>query len=109
MSLTQEMNFIQPGEHVLVLLPTLTHKLLAKWQAPYPARHRVSPVMYKVDMFDKQKCHQVFHVNMLRKCLAPTALNLWAANGSADDCLQCVLPTLNLAVFCFSENMRFVG
>ena len=62
-----------------------THKLLAKWQGPYPVRRRVSPVTYKVDMFDKRKCRWVFHVNMLRKWYAPTALNLWAGDGSADD------------------------
>ena len=36
-------------------------------------------------MFDKQKRRRVFHVNMLRKWHAPTALNLWAGDGSADD------------------------
>ena len=40
----------QPGEHVLVLLPTLTHKLLEKWQGPYPVRRRVSPVTYEIDV-----------------------------------------------------------
>ena len=75
----------QPGEHVLVLLPTSTHKLLAKWQGPYPVRRSVSPVTYEIDMFDKRKRRRVFHVNMLRKWHAPTALNLWAGDGSADD------------------------
>ena len=68
----------QPGEHVLVLLPTSTHKLLAKWQGPYPVKRRISSVTYEVDMFDKQKCRRIFHINMLRKWHAPTALNLWA-------------------------------
>ena len=68
----------QPGEHVLVLLPTSTHKLLAKWQGPYPVKHRISPVTYEVDMFDRQKHRRIFHINMLKKWHAPTALNLWA-------------------------------
>lgn len=68
----------QPGEHVLALLPTSTHKLLAKWQGPYPMKRRISPVTYEVDMFDKQKRRRIFHINMLRKWHAPTALNLWA-------------------------------
>ena len=44
----------QPGEHVLVLLPTLTHKLLPKWQGPYPVRRRVSPVTYEVVMLTNE-------------------------------------------------------
>ena len=74
----------QAGEHVLVLLPTSTQKLLAKWQGPYPVRRCISPVTYEIDMFDRQKRHRIFHINMLRKWHAPTALNLWAGDEPAD-------------------------
>ena len=66
------------GENVLVLLPTSTHKLLAKWMGPYPVVRKVSPVSYEVDMFDHAKRKRVFHVNMLRKWHSPAAVNLWA-------------------------------
>ena len=55
------------GENVLVLLPTYTHKLLAKWMGSYPVVRKVIPVSYEVDMFDHVKSKRVFHVNMLRK------------------------------------------
>ena len=42
-------------ENVSVLLPTSTHKLLAKWMGPYPVLHKVNPVTYEVDMFDHAK------------------------------------------------------
>ena len=67
----------QIGDHVLVLLPSSTNKLLANWQGPYPVKKVISPVTYEVDMFDHQKRHRIFHVNMLRKWNTPTAQNLW--------------------------------
>ena len=46
----------QPGEHVLVLLPSSTSKLQAWWQGPYPVLCRVSTVTYQIDMFDTRNC-----------------------------------------------------
>ena len=63
---TQSRSF-QPGDQVLVLLPILTRKLLAKWQGPYPVLRRVGRVNYEVDMADHRKRKRIFHVNMLRK------------------------------------------
>ena len=57
----------QPGDHVLVLLPTCARKLLAEWQGPYPVLRRVGQVSYEVDMMDRKKRKRIFHVNMLRK------------------------------------------
>lgn len=50
----------QPGEKVLLLLPSSENKLLAIWQGPYS-------VTYEVHMPDRRRKHQVFHVNMLKK------------------------------------------
>ena len=66
------------GENVLVLLPTSSNKLLAKWMGPYPVLRKVSPVSYEVDMYDHAKRKRIFHVNMLRKWHSPVAVNLWA-------------------------------
>ena len=56
-----------PGDQVLVLLPTSTNKLLAEWQRPYPIIRRVGRVVYEVDMTDRRRRKRRFHVNMLRE------------------------------------------
>ncbi|XP_072169909.1 uncharacterized protein [Diadema setosum] len=57
---------LQVGDKVLVLLPSSSNKLLAKWQGPYPVIQKLSDVNYVVEMGDKRKKHRVFHTNMLR-------------------------------------------
>ena len=54
------------GDRVLVLLPTSTHKLRAKWHGPYTVVKRLA---YVVNMANKNKHHRIFHVhvNMLRQ------------------------------------------
>ena len=69
---------LQVEDNVLVLLPSSTNKLLAKWQGPYPVKKVISPVTYEVDMFDHKKRRRVFHINMLRKWNTPTIPNLLA-------------------------------
>ena len=61
----------QPGDQVLVLLPTSASKLLAEWQGPYPVLRRVGQVSYEVDMTDKKKRRRIFHINMLRSWVTP--------------------------------------
>ena len=56
----------QPGDPVLVLLPTATSKLLAQWQGPYQVVKCMDKVTYMVDMHDHKKRRRVFHVNMLK-------------------------------------------
>ena len=55
------------GDTVLVLLPTSTSKLLAKWQGPYQITKRMGLVNYQVDMLDRRKRFRIFHVNMLKE------------------------------------------
>ena len=45
----------EPGNQVLVLLPTSTNKLLASWCGPYSVTRRVSPVNYEVEMADRRR------------------------------------------------------
>ena len=75
----------EPGDQVLVLLPTETSKLLARWHGPYPVLRRISPVNYEVNTYDKKKHHRIFHVNMLRKWHAPSAVNLLAEDVTEDE------------------------
>ena len=73
-----------PGDRVLVLLPTSMNKLLAGWRGPYPIVRRVSHVNYEVEMTDKRKKKCIFHVNMLRQWHPPCALSLLAEETSRE-------------------------
>lgn len=57
----------QPGDKVLVLLPTSTNKLLAEWRGPYPTVQRISNVNYEVKMTDSRRKNRILHVNMLQE------------------------------------------
>ena len=74
----------QPGEQVLVLLPTSTQKLLAEWQGPYTVTRRIGEACYEIQMTDRRKQKRVFHVNMLRKWHPPTAVSFMAEEGRED-------------------------
>ena len=67
-----------PGDKVLVLLPTSTNKLLASLRGPYPVVRRVHAVNYEVEMADRCKRKCIFHINMLRQLYPPCALSLLA-------------------------------
>ena len=71
---TARQRSFQPGEEVLVLLPTTKNKLLAQWQGPYRVLRRSGAV---IDMHDRHKRKRTFHVNMLRKWYTPLATNCW--------------------------------
>ncbi|KAL2082862.1 hypothetical protein ACEWY4_020635 [Coilia grayii] len=58
---------LQPGQQVLVLLPTSESSLLAKWQGPYIVQRRAGKVTYEISTPDKKKQTQTFHINMLRE------------------------------------------
>ncbi len=57
----------EPGDPVLVLLPTSSSKLLAQWQGPYQVVRSTGKVNYLVDMHNHRKRRRVFHVNMLKE------------------------------------------
>ncbi len=61
----------QPGQKVLLLLPTSTSKLLAKWQGPYTVVRKMGPVTYEVHHPDKGKARQTYHVNLLKEWKVP--------------------------------------
>ena len=51
---------LEPGEKVLVLLPTSSNKLLAQWQGPHCVMRKVGKVNYEIDMPNKRKRRKVF-------------------------------------------------
>ena len=75
----------QPGDQVLVLLPTSASKLLAEWQGPYPVVRRMGRVTYEVDMTDRRKRKRIFHVNMLRSWVGPDTSYLAEEVCGVDD------------------------
>ena len=58
---------LQPGQKVLLLLPTSENKLLARWQGPYEVVWKMGPVTYKIDLPGRRKPRQTFHVNFLKE------------------------------------------
>ena len=55
----------QPGDQVLVLLPTSTNKLLAEWRGLYSIVRKTSDVNYEIKLTDSRRKNLIFHVNML--------------------------------------------
>ena len=57
----------QPGQKVLLLLPSSNSKLLAKWQGPYTVTRKMGPVTYEVHHPEKKRSKQTYHVNLLKE------------------------------------------
>ena len=79
-----------PGDRVLVLLPTSTHKLRAQWQGPFTVTEKRGEVNYVVDMGDRRRRLRTFHVNMLRQWYEqkPISVSLYTEevpNEDSDD------------------------
>ena len=75
----------QSGDQVLVLLPTSTSTLLAKWRGPYRVLKREGKVTYLVDMHDACKRKRILHVNMLRQWHTPAATSFFAEGAENED------------------------
>ena len=54
----------QPGDFVLLLLPTDNNKLVMQWKGPFEVVEAVGPVDYKIDINGKVK---LMHANLLKK------------------------------------------
>ncbi|KAG1936368.1 gag-pol fusion protein [Pimephales promelas] len=57
----------EPGQKVLLLLPTSENKLLAKWHGPYEVLRKTGRVTYEISMPERGKKKQNFHVNLLKE------------------------------------------
>ena len=70
---TREREFMI-GDLVLLLLPTSSHSLLARWQGSYPVLAKLSPTTYLVKLTGKGRPERVYHINMLRLWNSPSHL-----------------------------------
>ncbi len=73
------------GQFVLVLLPTSSSKLLAKWQGPFEVTRRVGDLNYEVVRTDRSGAHQIYHLNLLKKWNEVEPVMLATVVGSEED------------------------
>ncbi len=57
----------QPGDYVMVLVPTAACKFLATWQEPYTMTEKVGPVTYRIRQPGRRKEDQLYHINLLKR------------------------------------------
>jgi len=64
---------MEPGEQVLIMLPTDNNKLLMQWKGPYDIINKIGENDYRIDINGHAK---TFHANMLKKYIKrhPTVL-----------------------------------
>ncbi|KAK7913399.1 hypothetical protein WMY93_013610 [Mugilogobius chulae] len=58
---------LEPGDKVLVMLPTSDSKLLAKWQGPFDITRKMGPTTYEVSLPGRQRSKRILHVNLLKE------------------------------------------
>uniref|UniRef100_A0A674CNJ5 Gypsy retrotransposon integrase-like protein 1 n=1 Tax=Salmo trutta TaxID=8032 RepID=A0A674CNJ5_SALTR len=56
----------QPGDKVLVLIPTVECKLLATWKGPYEVLERIGEVNYRIRQPGRRPQEQIYHINLLK-------------------------------------------
>ncbi|CAM4612755.1 unnamed protein product [Leuciscus chuanchicus] len=88
-----------PGDKVLVLLPTSSSKLLAKWQGPFEVTRRIGDLNYEVARTDRGGAHQVYHLNLLKKWSEVESVMLaTVVSGEVDLGPEASLKTQSLAL-----------
>ena len=60
-----------PGDRVMVLVPTTECKFLAKWHGPYEVVERVGPVNYRLKQPGRRHLTKVYHINLLKRWHEP--------------------------------------
>ncbi|XP_077964207.1 uncharacterized protein LOC144411428 [Gasterosteus aculeatus] len=82
----------QPEEFVLVLIPTVECKFLAKWHGPYEVIERVGEVNYKVRQPGRRKICQIYHINLLKRWHAPDSVPMAALTTETQDRVPSQVP-----------------
>ncbi len=89
-----------PGDKVLVLLPTSSSKLLAKWQGPFEVTRQVGDLNYEVVRTDRSGARQIYHLNLLKKWNEVEPVMLATVVGNEEDLgpeASLKVPSLTLA------------
>ncbi len=89
-----------PGDKVLVLLPTSSSKLLAKWQGPFEVTRQVGDLNYEVVRTDRSGARQIYHLNLLKKWNEVEPVMLATVVGNEEDLgpeVSLKVPSLTLA------------
>lgn len=68
----------QPGDKVLVLIPTSECKFLVRWNGPYEVLEKMGDVNYKVRQPGRRHLTKIYHVNLLKKWNARDVLYSFA-------------------------------
>ena len=75
----------EPGDQVLLLLPTSPRKLEAAWQGPFRVLRKLGPVDYEIELEGRRKKRRVVHVNMLKKWFPPLTLAGYVDHQAPDE------------------------
>ncbi|KAL1254106.1 hypothetical protein QQF64_016335 [Cirrhinus molitorella] len=57
----------EPGQKVLVMLPSHESKLMAKWQGPYEVKRKLGPTTYEIAMSNHDRPTRILHINLLKQ------------------------------------------
>ncbi len=85
---------------LLVLLPTSSSKLLAKWQGPFEVTRQVGDLNYEVVRTDRSGARQIYHLNLLKKWNEVEPVMLATVVGNEEDLgpeASLKVPSLTLA------------
>ncbi|KAG7459263.1 hypothetical protein JOB18_008719 [Solea senegalensis] len=55
------------GDKVLVMLPSDSSKLLAKWQGPFEVTRKLGSTTYEVAKLGQRHSRRVLHINLLKE------------------------------------------
>lgn len=56
----------EPGEKVLIMLPSQESKLLAKWQGPFEVKRKLGPTTYEITTPGQGRSVRTLHINLLK-------------------------------------------
>ena len=69
-----------PSDRVLLLLPSNSNKLLAKWQGPFKVLEQVGDLDYLIEMPNRRRRKGLFHINVFKKWKSPAEVCNLAEN-----------------------------
>ncbi|KAL0176991.1 hypothetical protein M9458_029321, partial [Cirrhinus mrigala] len=66
----------QPGDRVMVLVPSSACKFLASWQGPYTVVEKIGPVTYRLRQPGRRQTEQLYHINLLKNLTDPVVVDV---------------------------------